>query len=83
MAAFKTPAAFSTLLWISMFAQIVYDAWGLKTFFQYKTAVGYLKVLSALLLIGFIGLVILLIFLFFYVYHGSTELLYYLSQPKT
>lgn len=82
MAIFKTPASFSALLWISMFAQIGYDAWGMKTFFQYKTGAGYLKVLSALLLIGFIGFVILLIFLFFYVYHGSVELLYYLSQPK-
>jgi ABC-type transport system involved in cytochrome bd biosynthesis fused ATPase/permease subunit len=64
-----------------MFAQIAYDAWGMKTLFQYKTAGGYFKVLFALLLIGFIGFIILLIFLFFYVYHGSTELLYYMSQP--
>ena len=82
MAIFRTPAALSALLWISMFVQIAYDAWGMKTFFQYKTAGGYVKVLSALLLIGFIGFVILLVFLFFYVYNGSTELLYYLSQPK-
>jgi hypothetical protein len=81
MAIFKSPAAFSILTWISMFAQIAYDAWGMKTLFQYKTAGGYFKVLFALLLIGFIGFIILLIFLFFYVYHGSTELLYYMSQP--
>jgi len=82
MAIFKDPVSFSILLWISTFVQIGYDAWGMKTFFKYKTAVGFIKVLSALLLIGFIGLVILLIFLFFYVYGGSFELLYYLSQPK-
>jgi hypothetical protein len=81
MAIFKDPVSFSILLWISMFVQIGYDAWGMKTFFQYKTTGGFLKVLFALLLIGFIGLIILLIFLFFYVYQGSTELLYYLSQP--
>ena len=81
MAIFNDPASFSVLLWISMFVQIGYDAWGMKTFFQYKTGAGYLKVLSALLLIGFIGLVILFIFLFYYVYHGSSALLYYLSQP--
>ena len=83
MAIFKDPVAFNALLWISMFVQIAYDAWGMKTFFQYKTAGGYIKVLAALLLIGFIGLIILMIFLFFYVYHGSAELLYYLSQPKS
>lgn len=82
MAIFRDPVSFNILLWISMFVQIAYDAWGMKTFFQYKTAAGYLKVLGALLLIGFIGFVIILIFLFLYVYHGSTELLYYLSQPK-
>ena len=82
MAIFKDPVSFSILLWISMFVQIGYDAWGMKTFFQYKTAGGFIKVLLALLLIGFIGLVILLVFLFFYVYGGSFELLYYLSQPK-
>lgn len=65
-----------------MFVQIVYDAWGMKTFFQYKTAGGFIKVLLALLLIGFIGLIIILVFLFFYVYQGSAELLYYISQPK-
>ena len=82
MAIFKSPASFTVLLWISMFVQIAYDAWGMKTFFKYKTAAGYIKTLSALLLIGFIGLVIILIFLFFYVYQGSFDLLYYLSQPK-
>lgn len=82
MAIFKSPASFSVLLWTSMFVQIGYDAWGMKTFFQYKTGGGYVKVLFALFLIGFIGLVILLIFLFFYVYHGSTDLLYYLSQKN-
>jgi len=82
MAIFKDPVSFSILLWTSTFVQIGYDAWGMKTFFQYKTAGGFIKVLSALLLIGFIGLIILLVFLFFYVYQGSTELLYYLSQPK-
>lgn len=81
MAIFKSPAAFTVLLWTCMFVQIAYDAWGMKTFFQYNTASGYWKVLGALLLIGFIGFIILLIFLFFYVYHGSSELLYYLSQP--
>jgi hypothetical protein len=82
MAIFKSPASFSALLWISMFVQIGYDAWGMKTFFQYKTAGGFIKVLFALLLIGFIGLIIILVFLYFYVYQGSAELLYYLSQPK-
>jgi len=82
IAIFNSPGSFSVLIWISMFAQIGYDAWGMKTFFQYKTAGGYIKVLSVLLLAGFIGLIIILVFLFFYVYHGSTELLYYLSQPQ-
>ena len=82
MAIFNSPASFSVLLWISLFVQIAYDAWGMKIFFQYKTAGGYIKVLSALLLIGFIGFIIILFFLFFYVYHGSFDLLYYLSQPK-
>jgi len=82
IAIFNSPGSFSVLIWISMFAQIGYDAWGMKTFFQYKTAGGYMKVLSVLLLAGFIGLIIILVFLFFYVYHGSTELLYYLSQPQ-
>jgi|SRR5687768_1719186 len=82
MAIFKDPVSFSILLWISMFVQIGYDAWGMKTFFLCKTAGGFIKVLLALMLIGFIGLIILLIFLFFYVYGGSFELLYYLSQPK-
>jgi preprotein translocase subunit SecG len=82
MAIFKGQVSFTILLWISMFVQIGYDAWGMKTFFQYKTAGGFIKVLSALLLIGFIGLIILLVFLFFYVYQGSAELLYYLSQAN-
>ena len=80
MLIFKSYNTFLILTWVSMILQTLYYAWGLKTFFGYRTTGGYVKVTSVLFLTGFIGFVAIFIALFFYVYNGSFDLLYYISQ---
>lgn len=58
------------IFWIGIFLENFYFAWGFKTFFGFKSFAGYLQIVGALVLIGIVGLLLLLIFLFFYVYHG-------------
>jgi Protein of unknown function (DUF3667) len=68
----NTSVTYYFIFWGSMLLQTMYFAWGLKVFFNYKTTSGYMKVLGALLLIGFIGFILLFIGLFIYVYRGET-----------
>ena len=58
------------IFWIGIFLENFYFAWGFKTFFGFKSFAGYLQIVGALVLIGIVGLLLLILFLFFYVYHG-------------
>lgn len=53
-----------------------YYAWGLKTFFGYKTSGGYFKILLVFWLSGVIGIALILIFYYLYVYHGDASVLF-------
>ena len=78
LAMYRNTSAYYPIFCTSLFLQTMYYAWGLKTFFNYKTAGGYIKVLAALGLIGLIGFILLIIVLFFYVYHGAFSVFQYL-----
>lgn len=70
LAFYRDTPAYYPILYGSIILQPLYYAWGLKTFFQYRSAGGYLKILGVLWLSGFIGLVLFLACFFFYLYHG-------------
>lgn len=75
----RSGAAYYPILFGGILLQTMYIAWGLKTFFNYRTAGGYLKVLSVLLIAGIVGFIILMGALFVYVYGGNRfEVLQYL-----
>lgn len=61
------------LFWVGLILETFYYAWGLKVFFGYKTTGGYFKVLLALWLTGLIGLVLILVLYYLYVYHGGAS----------
>ncbi|HMK26624.1 MAG TPA: DUF3667 domain-containing protein [Chitinophagaceae bacterium] len=61
------------IFWAGLILETFYYAWGLKTFFGYSTKGGYFKVLLALWLTGLIGLVLLMVSYFIYVYHGGAS----------
>ncbi|NOT51101.1 MAG: DUF3667 domain-containing protein [Chitinophagaceae bacterium] len=64
--------SYLTLAAISM--ESFYYAWGLKKFFGYKTSGGYFKILLVLWLAGLIGMVLILVFYYIYVYHGGASI---------
>lgn len=78
----RSHLAFIILIWSSLLLQTLYYTWGMTTFFGYRTSKGFIKVLSVFLLTGFVGMVFTFIALFFYVYGGNWDLLYYVSQQK-
>jgi hypothetical protein len=78
----RSYTVFTVLTWLSMILQTLYYAWAFKTFFNYKTMTGFIKVTSVLFLTGFIGFIFISIASFFYIYSGSLDLLYYLSQHQ-
>ncbi|HMD01121.1 MAG TPA: hypothetical protein VKH37_13255, partial [Ferruginibacter sp.] len=55
---------------VDLILQTVYISWGLGQFFNYRTFAGYLKVFGVTLLIGSIGLVVVYILLWNYIYQG-------------
>jgi hypothetical protein len=79
MSLFKNTSASMPLFFAGLFLESFYSAWGLKTFFGYKTVGGYMKVLLALWLIGLIGLILVIGIYYIYVYHsGASVVLRYL-----
>jgi hypothetical protein len=78
LAMYRNTSAYYPIFCTSLLLQTMYYAWGLKTFFNFRTAGGYIKVLAALGLIGLIGFILLIICLFFYVYHGAFSVFKYL-----
>lgn len=72
LAFYRNTAAYYPIEIGSLFLQTMYIAWGLNTFFKFRTAREYLKVLSVLCLIGVAGFILLTIALVIYVYRGST-----------
>jgi len=75
---FRNSPAYYPILYSSVLLQIMYDAWGLKIFFNYRTAGSYIKVLAVLGLIGLIGFILLIVAYFLYVYRGAYWVLQYL-----
>jgi hypothetical protein len=72
--------AYNIILNTNLFLQTLYFAWGLKRFFGYRTTGDYFRVLGSLLLIGFIGLIVVLLAYYFYVLQGDFRLLPYLGK---
>lgn len=70
---FKNTSASMFLFFAGLILETIYYAWGLKTFFGYKTAGGYMKVLLALWLTGLIGLILVIGLYYIYVYHGGAS----------
>ena len=70
---FRDTAAYTPIMWTGLISETFYYAWGLKKFFGYKTAGGYFKVLSVLWLTGLIGIILVLVLYFFYVYRGGAS----------
>lgn len=66
----------SYLTLVGVTIESFYYAWGLKTFFRYKTNGGYFKILLVFWLSGLIGIVLILVFYYFYVYHGDASALF-------
>jgi len=78
---FRNTTAYYPILYNSTILQPLYYAWGLKTFFNFRSAGGYIKVLSVLWLSGLIGLILFIIGFFLYVYRGEASIvLRYLSS---
>jgi hypothetical protein len=67
----STIHSYLTLAALSM--ESFYYAWGLKKFFGYKTSGGYFRILLVFWLSGLIGLVLILVFYYIYVYHGGAS----------
>ncbi|HLG40615.1 MAG TPA: hypothetical protein VI461_13145, partial [Chitinophagaceae bacterium] len=75
----RDTSSYYYVFWTVSFIQTLYFAWGLKTFFNYRSAGGYFTVLGALMLIGLIGFIALFGGLFIYIYRGdSFQVLRYL-----
>ncbi len=70
---FAGTAAHNYIYWTGIVLEAFYYAWGLKTFFGYRTAGGYFRLVLAIWLIGLIGLVFVIILLYIYVYHGGAS----------
>jgi hypothetical protein len=68
----NTSTAYYFIFWGSVLLQTLYFIWGLNTFFNYRSASGFIKILAVLFLIGFIGFILFFIGLFIYVYRGET-----------
>jgi len=66
--------SFLTLAGVSM--ESFYYSWGLKKFFGYKTSGGYFKILLVFWLAGLVGIALLLLFYYIYVYHGDASALF-------
>ncbi|HSU28827.1 MAG TPA: DUF3667 domain-containing protein [Chitinophagaceae bacterium] len=79
LAMVRHTGAYYPLFALSLFAQTMYYSWGLKKFLGFNTTGGYFKVLGALTLIGVIGFILLIVVLFFYVYHGAFSVFPYLN----
>lgn len=78
LAMLKSQQTSVLLFFTGMILETFYYAWGLKGFFGYRTARGYFKVLLAIWLAGLIGLGLVLVCYYFYVYHGAAEIVQYL-----
>jgi hypothetical protein len=76
----KSLLTYNIILNTNLLLQTMYFAWGMKDFFGFKTTGDYFKTLGALLLIGFIGLIIVLIAYYLYVLQGDFRLLPYLAK---
>lgn len=79
MSFYRNTSASLPLFFAGLMLESFYYAWGLKTFFRYKTGGGYMKVLLVLWLAGLIGLILVIGLYYLYVYHsGASVVLRYL-----
>lgn len=70
---YRNSIAHEYIFWTGLLLETFYFAWGMKGFFGYKKKGDYFKVLLALWLIGLIGLVLIFVFYYIYVYHGGAS----------